>query len=355
MDPDAGLRPKRIVASLGLTAEDVSILGELLQAVRDRSAARWSWGPEKLADVVLFDERASAANLDRLSPGTRRVFVARSGGRGAPQGAWQLTWPPTEDSVLDALEGDRGAAVAMQRRIIDLDGVAQPEEAVAVDMASLFDAGMIADVPSGTLRAADERAWQRPDASEDIAAAIAARRAPLAPADNSPAARLARRYAPLCDFIAPGGLPGPARLDAAGMPALVVDPGKGVFHCAAALSEFDLPMLGLVGGGDWTLIGEDALQRAADEFPARPVAWLQFIDAMLNPGMPANAPGADARCRLTDAALVEQYPQYERMLRALTQTTTPAGVAEHAGTTVEDALHLCAALDAAGLLTRNAD
>ena len=141
----------------------------------------------------------------------------------------------------------------------------------------------------------------------------------------------------LWDYLRPGGLAGPSRLELAGAPSLVIDPRTDTYIGGQALKPY-IPYceLGTVRADRWqTLSGADLNTHLAAPNEAMPLARLRWLFALVQGGGEL-APGFDPndKYRLIRWPKTErEFPRHFRIATAMMQApTTPAQIAAQSDT-----------------------
>jgi len=167
---------------------------------------------------------------------------------------------------------------------------------------------------------------------------------PAAPAPAPrPAAPAHAREPVLGDYLQPGGLPGPSRLELAGAPPLVIDPRTDSYIGGATLKPY-IPYceMGTVRAEKWQpLSGSDLNLHMAGTNQSQPLVRLRWLHALVR-GKGTLAPGYDPsnRFRLTKWPKTErEFPKHLRIATTMMQSPgTPADIAAKSDIPVADVI-----------------
>jgi hypothetical protein len=145
----------------------------------------------------------------------------------------------------------------------------------------------------------------------------------------------------LWDYLLPGGLPGPSRLEIDGAPPLIIDPRTDTYIGGQALKPY-LPYfdLGTLPPNLWQpLSGADLNAQLAAAHTAQPLARLRWMYSLVQGGGEL-APGYDptAKFRLTKWPKTErEYPRHLRIATTMMQAPgTPAEIAAKSDVALAD-------------------
>jgi hypothetical protein len=174
---------------------------------------------------------------------------------------------------------------------------------------------------------------------------------PAATAPSAPApAQAPRRMAPahareplLWDYLQPGGLAGPSRLEHPGSPPLVIDPRTDTYIGGASLKPY-VPYceMGALRPEKWhALSGADLNMHLSSAAQTQPLLRLRWLYALVH-GKGELAPGYDPtnRFRLTKWPKTErEYPKHLRIATTMMQSPgTPAEIAAKSDTPLADVI-----------------
>jgi len=168
-------------------------------------------------------------------------------------------------------------------------------------------------------------------------------RAPSAPqaAPSRTTAQMRAREPVLWDYLLPGGLPGPSRLEIDGAPPLIIDPRTDTYIGGQALKPY-LPYceLGTLPANLWQpLSGADLNAQLAGPHTAQPLARLRWLYSLVQ-GAGVLAPGYDPndKFRLTKWPKTErEYPRHLRIATTMMQAPgTPAEIAAKSDVALAD-------------------
>jgi len=147
----------------------------------------------------------------------------------------------------------------------------------------------------------------------------------------------------LWDYLQPGGLPSPSRLELAGAPPLVIDPRTDTYVGGNALKPY-IPycQMGTVRAEKWqALSGADLTMHMEGTNQALPLVRLRWLYALVQ-GKGELAPGYDPsnRFRLTKWPKTErEFPKHLRIATTMMQSPgTPADIAAKSDTPLGDVI-----------------
>jgi hypothetical protein len=145
----------------------------------------------------------------------------------------------------------------------------------------------------------------------------------------------------LWDFLLPGGLPGPSRLEIDGAPPLIIDPRTDTYVGGQALKPY-LPYceLGTLPANLWqALTGADLNAQLAGANTSQPLARLRWLHSLVQ-GAGELAPGYDPtdKFRLTKWPKTErEFPRHLRIATTMMQAPgTPAEIAAKSDVALAD-------------------
>jgi len=154
-------------------------------------------------------------------------------------------------------------------------------------------------------------------------------------------AQVRAREPVLWDYLLPGGLPSPSRLDIDGAPALIIDPRTDTYIGGQALKPY-LPYceLGSLPANLWQpLSGADLNTYMSGANTAQPLARLRWLYSLVQ-GRGELAPGYNPtdKFRLTKWPKTErEYPRHLRIATTMMQTPgTPAEIAAKSDVSLAD-------------------
>lgn len=285
---------KHNICFAGLSREEEARVTATFQQANARSGNQWTLTPENAAGVLVIDMDSMYGQMSLMKAiGSGQVLVALTAS-GRAETDYVLTRPVTADALANLMALIDGAAPAVAESPAPVAAPAPEPEPVAAP-SPVAVAPVVADVadpaPEAVAAAAvapDPVLPQAPD--------------PVLPPTPAPA------EARLADLLRPGALAGPVRLQLAGAPDLVLDPGSQTYLGAAALKPL-LPYCAAI------LREGDAVPVAAAELPAiaaalggsQPLSRLAWMCA-LSSGNGALMPGFSPN----DKYKLLKWPQTER-------------------------------------------
>ena len=312
----------RTLCFTGMDRAEEAKLKALFSDANEWLGGEWMLMPEAQAEVLIVDLESMYGHMTWLKVHNSGKYVIALTARSEAESEAEhvLARPVTVESlvaVLSQVNGDSApisqtvtaerAAVGVRPPAAAADATATPEEA-------------------------------RPPAVP------AAKPAPPPPPPPPPAPKPAPapvrpRDPVLWDYLRPGGLPGPSRLEIEGAPPLVIDPRTDTYVGGAALKPY-IPYceLGAVRADRWqTLSGADLNAHLAAPNEAQSLARLRWLFALVQ-GRGELAPGYDSndRYRLVRWPKTErEFPRHFRIATAMMQApATPAAIAAQSDTAI---------------------
>ncbi len=310
---------ERTVEFIGGTDAERAHLRLLLRVVSGRLQARWRWGTEDAADLLIVDPSQLVGEMARiraLESGVRCVVVTSA--PGAVRGDLLLPRPFKADDLREVLDAASQAATAAVPTIEQGAGFFNDFEHVESNMGWKTEFGEFdfdADAP--TWRAppgVDEaQALFRRDPSADKPRTLmpdpldprtavewtgdAGTRAQLriGRTDGSGVESLSpnidpamRRYAPrddtwhtLVGLLADDMMGGPSRIAPPNLPALVIDPKERVFHSSGNLPSLEPYCRLQMKRSYWLPLTNAELAVVRESQPAQPYDRLRWLAALL--------------------------------------------------------------------------
>lgn len=321
----------RTLCFTGMDPADRESLEKRFAEANQRAGGQWRLAAEREADVLVIDVESMYGHMTWLKQhrtGRRIVALASS----------------------QSVEAERTL-----RRPVTFDALVQLLHA-------LEDGG--AEGPTATHRPSHADALVDKTADTDLPPRTAAQQPAEAPGDAEPvlastasAAKTAPRLGThLLDFLRPGALPGPARLELPNAPPLLVDPIRRAWLCRGTLRPYLPYATATVRAQDWQPLATDALDASAATLGGRQpwerLLWLAGLrdrDALL-----AQADNLDRRYRLKRWPPIErEFPKHFRIATAMMkEAASIAGIADASGTSREDVAEFVAASLASGAAER---
>lgn len=269
----------------------------------------------------------------------RRVIAIS--GRQTPHADICLVRPLGMEAAAAALQAARGEAASGAEPGL-LEAGPQPPAAPVAEQAPEPEPAPALEPAPAPEPEPEATSAATPATIEVGQAADAAAQAP-APAEE-PAPEPAPRR--LLDYLRPGALPGPSRLQLDGAPALVVDPAAGTWAGQSQLKAFrPYAEAAAIDAAQWQ---PAEAPPAADAQPLSRLAWLAGLYA--HPGRLPDGTGPGDRFQLNGWPQIErEYPRHFRIATAMMQApSTPAEIAGAAGVPEEEVVDFISACLAAG-------
>lgn len=269
-------------------AEEAEVATSFKQA-NARLGNRWLLVPETEADVLVIDMDSMYGQMSLMKAlGTDKVLVALTAGSRADTD-YMLARPVTVDGIVDLVSRIESGAVAAALPGEPIEAEAQATTAPEAARFESMDESMAEPI------------------AEPVVPPAAAAEVP-APAETPAATPPAPAEPHLVDYLQPGALAGPVRLQATGAPDLVLDPATRTYLGASALKPL-LPYCNVV------LRETDLVPVDAGELPAiaaalggsQPWSRLSWLCALTG-GNGTLAPGFG----LNDKYKLLKWPQTER-------------------------------------------
>jgi len=315
---------RKTLCFTGMDAADESALNDMF--ARAASGRGWNLAPESSADVLVIDVDSIYGHMTWLrTHNSERTIVALSGSEKS-EADLVLTRPVTIEKIsamLAALDGD---ASAVSKVAAPLPPQAVPEPARAASPEPRRE-----PVPPQQPEPAPPRT-PAPDRDPQPEPAPPPVREPEPQPEPERAAP--PREPMLADYFERGALPGPVKIEAAGAPALVLDPQHQQYIGPTALKPLIPYCKRVIRPQDWTAITPAELEKLRASQPPQPLARLLWLFALVN-GEGQLAVGFDLnkKFRLTKWPQIErEYPKHFRIATVMMkQPALLTEIAEQSG------------------------
>ena len=313
---------RKTLSFTGMDAADAAELESMF--TRAASGRGWSIAPESSAEVLVIDVDSIYGHMTWLRMhNSERTIVALSGSERA-DAELALTRPVTVEKIAGVLA--------------QLDGGAAPSAPAAV---------AVAPEPSRATPA-EPREQPKPTPApepEPRPAPTPARDpdpqpepAPAPVREPGPAPEPERVEPPrepmLADYFERNALPGPVKIEAAGAPALVLDPQHQQYVGPTALKPLIPYCKRVVRPQDWVAITPAELEKLKVAHPPQPLSRLLWLFALVNgDGQLAAGYDVNKKFRLTKWPQIErEYPKHFRIATVMMkQPATLTEIAEQSG------------------------
>jgi hypothetical protein len=369
------MRGEFIIDYIGPSDEDRAHLRLLLRQLGAGTSGGWRWGEEHRADVLFIDCRTLAGQMARAranEAGVRCVLIDATPRHPSECALYRPLRAAALSDVLDTI----AAARAGEAPLLQGGAAAHPAAAIIEPVPEWTfarpdcnAAGPTADDAEALFRqpgpaaasvlrlASSERLQQAGIAQSEAPTQRSLHRAGM-PADPQSARSHAgpvvapRRAAarPLRDFLDGDLLGGPSRIEADGMPTLVLDPKERVFHAGVGLAELAPWLQREVDPGAWQALTSAQLRAVREREPPRSylqLHWLERLQAAdgrlprhLDPG------GCYRLCLPFDVEA--GFPVQRRIAHALAHPIRLHELAAVAGAPMAEVFDAIAAFDAIG-------
>ncbi len=313
----------RTLCFTGMDRAEEARLKVLFSDANEWLGGEWMLMPEAQADVLIVDLESKYGHMTWLKVHKSGKHVIAITTRPDSEAEHVLLRPVTVETLVSALSQASGEQAPIAARV-SRTHVAFPPP------------------PAQEMPAVGAPAPTAPPASPEPPPPAAAKPAPPPPPPPKPAAPPPKPRDPvLWDYLRPGGLTGPSRLEIDGAPPLVIDPRTDTYIGGTALKPY-IPycQLGSVRADRWTsLTGADLNAHLAAPNEAQPMARLRWLLALVQ-GHGELAPGYDAndKYKLIRWARTErEFPRHFRIASTMMQApATPAAIAAASDTSVAE-------------------
>jgi hypothetical protein len=318
----------RTLCFTGMDRAEEAKLKLLFSDANEWLGGEWMLMPEAQAEVLVVDLESMYGHMTWLKVHNSGKYVIALTARNQSESEAEhvLARPVTVESLVAALSQVSGDSAPISPTVT--------AERAAVSMREPEAQAQPAPPPA----APPAREEARPPA----ASAAKPTPPPPPPPAPKPAPAPARPRDPvLWDYLRPGGLTSPSRLELAGAPPLVIDPRTDTYIGGAALKPY-IPYceLGAVRADRWqTLSGADLNTHLMAPNEAQPLARLRWLLALVQGGGEL-APGYDSndKYRLIRWPKTErEFPRHFRIATAMMQApATPAEIAAQSDTALAE-------------------
>ena len=312
----------RTLCFTGMDRAEEARLKVLFSDANEWLGGEWMLMPEAQAEVLVVDLDSTYGHMTWLKVHKTNKYVIAISSRPTDEAEHVLLRPVTVETLVAALSQASGDSAPIAARVSRTHVAFPPPPAPPV-----------AEPP-----AAPKPAAPVPAAPPPTAAKPAAPPAPPPPPATPPPKP---REPVLWDYLRPGGLGGPSRLEIEGAPALVIDPRTDTYIGATALKPY-IPYceLGTIRADRWkSLTGADLNTHLSAPNEAQPMARLRWLLALVQ-GHGELAPGYDPndKYRLVRWTKTErEFPRHFRIASSMMQApATPADIAAASDTSVAE-------------------
>lgn len=341
----------KVIAAIGLSEQEEAHLRLVMRRCAADLAARWQWGAEDKADLVVVDLGSFAAQMARTRAQAAGVRCAVFADAPVADADLVLQRPLKAANLIELLNE---AARSTGR-----DGRIEPQSAdfYTRDIGDLtWDWAAHAAHAQPAASGLDE--MLRPAPVELRGTGTEPPPRPSAPAPKAYATReqmLAdTRPQPLRAYLAEDVLGRPARIALPDLPPLVLDPKLKVYHAAAGLAALEPYCRAGLRPCDWRTVTGGELAELRTSQPAQPYLRLVWLDAFVH-SQGRLAPHLDPGGSYRLARWMEGDERLARQFRIATAMLQPARLHEIAaasGASMAEVFDVVNAFDAAGMLER---
>lgn len=317
----------------GMDKKEEASLKQLFSDANARLGGEWNLVAEAQAKVVIVDMESIYGHMTWLKAQSSGKYIIGISSRSESEAEHVLLRPVTAESLSEALRQASGGGHVTNRAAITGShpavgptttgshpavGATPPPPAPEPPRVPVFQAP-----PAAPLEA------PRPTPAPEPPSAPPRR---MAPAQRDPV---------MWDYLQPGGLPSPSRIEVEGVPALVIDPRTDSYIGGPTLKPY-IPYceLGTLRADRWqTLSGAEVNKHLTGTNVMQPLARLRWLYALIQ-GHGELAPGydPDSRFRLTKWPKTErEFPKHMRIATTMMQAPgTPAEIAIKSDTPLAD-------------------
>jgi hypothetical protein len=321
----------------GMDRAEEAKLKLMFSDVNEWLGGTWHIVPEAQAQVLIVDLESIYGHMTWLKVHNSGKYVIAITTRDETDAEHVLRRPVTVESLVAALSAVNN----------------KPSPANTKATASADDPAARApreDVQAPRTQDAQEQPTVVPQVAQEQSPPVQQQAPPPAPPPVEPVqpvatsrttAQMRAREPVLWDYLLPGGLPGPSRLEIDGAPPLIIDPRTDTYIGGQALKPY-LPYceLGTLPANLWQpLSGADLNTSLAGANTAQPLARLRWLYSLVQ-GAGELAPGYDPtdKFRLTKWPKTErEYPRHLRIATTMMQAPgTPAEIAAKSDVALAD-------------------
>lgn len=366
------MRSDKSIAIVGVREQDVARVCLLIRQVLPRLEARWRWGIENHADLLVVDPSSligqMALNRARAA-GIRTMVLDPQPGK---TGDYVLKRPFVAADLADTLnrisrEMHRPEGVEPYRydfyyRDLGFEPLQRAPATPTVEAAPGFEdylrrhpdrnqgVGAIAVRPMVALRPPGSPGAGKPPPDPDAwhLQPVPARRGNVV--DMTARRKPAQTPHTLWAYLNGTLLKSPSRLQRADLPALVLDPVNRVFHSDAMQRSLQAHCGAASRPDEWQPLSAAELARVRREQPAQPYRMLLWLDALVHSGgQLATHLDPDAIYRLTDwLDIDDSLPRQQRIATTLVRPRPLDEAAEVSRTPMTEVYNTVNAFDAIG-------
>jgi hypothetical protein len=331
----------RTLCFTGMDRAEEAKLKLLFSDANEWLGGEWMLMPEAQAEVLVVDLESMYGHMTWLKVHNSGKYVIALTARSQSESEAEhiLARPVTVESLVAALSQVSGVSAPISPTVTAeraAFGMPAPEAQAPAHMDMQGSPAPDAwERPPSPATAPPTREEARPQAAPPPPP----KPAPPPPPPPKPAAPARPRDPVLWDYLRPGGLSGPSRLELDGAPPLVIDPRTDTYVGGAALKPY-IPycQLGAVRADRWqSLSGADLNTHLAAPNEAQPLARLRWLFALVQGGGEL-APGYDAndKYRLIRWPKTErEFPRHFRIATAMMQApATPTDIAAQSDTAI---------------------
>lgn len=344
------------VCVVGAPADVVARLNALLDEQRTQLEARWRPGDHANADLLVIDADSVYGHMDWLkATSSGRLIAAYTKSPESYESYFSLRQPMAAADLVSLLNRV-GARMS--------GGAEAPVSAAPT--AARPPAGQIRTSPEAAALVASLRANAAsttpapvapPAAAAVIATPVTARpvvEAPPAPVAAAHPPAPAQRGIQLLDLLEPDPpLKGRLRLTAAGLPALLLDPGERQWHSASTLKALSAWSTRSLTADDVHHVDDREFANEVATMPGHPYTRLQWL-AHLVRGDGKLGAGLDPNARYKLSRWPQSEREFPRHFRIATMMLKQAGtldeIAEQGGATPADVANFINAYHALGFI-----
>lgn len=366
------MRSEKTIAVIGVVDEDVARLCLLLRQILPRLDARWRWGVETRADLIIADPSSFLGIMGLTRARAAGVRCALIQPTADPRDDFQLARPFVAadlEAILNAVSRASARPSGIEPYLYDFyyrelgseahaRKPATPEAEVAAGFDEFLRAHPEAHAGLEQIRLPQVNSLRQPMLAPRVDAPTDPVAWRLEPARQSRGGlslvhdRLGQRQTPhtLWAYLTGELLTGPSRLVMGDAPALVLDPVNRVFHSDALLRSLQVHCDISSRQSDWQPLTSHELERVRREQPAQDYAKLLWLDALTHAAgqlAPHLDPGG--LYRLTQwLDIDDSLPRQQRIATCMVQARRLNEIADASRTPMADVFDAVSAFEAIG-------
>lgn len=367
------MRSEKAIAVIGVADEDVARLCLLLRQILPRLEARWRWGVETRADLIVVDPSSFLGMMGWMRARAAGVRCAVIEPNAQQRDEYGLARPFSSEDlerILNTVSRESARPQGIEPYLYDFyyrelgsEAFARKPATADADVAPGFEEFLRANPEAQTglqqISLPQANSLHQPVLAPRLDAPIDPVAWRLEPARQSRGSislvhDRSRQETPhtLWAYLTGDLLGGPSRLNLGDAPALVLDPLNRVFYSDATLRSLQVHCDLTSRRSDWQSISNHELEQLRRDQPAQPYSKLLWLDALAHAGgqlAPHLDPGG--LYRLTQWLDIDNsLPRLQRIATCMVQARRLHEIADASRTSMADVFDAVSAFEAVGVL-----